>query len=50
LIRKASDRGIMAVLDKRIVTSRYGGMFLKSLPAVPLIHDTAEIDRFFESF
>ena len=49
LIRKGSDRGIMAILDKRILTSRYGGMFLKSLPLVPLIHDVAEIDRFFES-
>ena len=49
LIRKGSDRGIMTILDKRILTSRYGGMFLKSLPLVPLIHDVAEIDRFFES-
>ncbi len=48
LIRKASDRGVMAILDKRILTSRYGGMFLKSLPSVPLIHDIMEIDRFFE--
>ncbi|OQY42240.1 MAG: hypothetical protein B6240_14170, partial [Desulfobacteraceae bacterium 4572_87] len=48
LIRKASDRGIMAILDKRIVTSRYGGMFLKSLPSIPLIYDMAEMDRFFE--
>ena len=48
LIRKGSDRGIMAILDKRILTSRYGGMFLKSLPSVPLIHDIMEIDRFFE--
>jgi ATP-dependent DNA helicase DinG len=48
LIRKASDQGIMAILDKRILTSRYGGMFLKSLPSVPLIHDIMEIDRFFE--
>lgn len=48
LIRKGSDRGVMAILDKRILTSRYGGMFLKSLPAVPLIHDIKEMDRFFE--
>ena len=50
LIRKASDRGIMAILDKRIVTSRYGSIFLKSLPAIPLIHDIKEMDRFFQNF
>ena len=49
LIRKASDQGVMAILDKRILTSRYGGIFLKSLPHIPIIHDMVEIDRFFES-
>jgi len=49
LIRKASDRGIMAILDKRIVTSRYGGMFLKSLPHIPVVHDIEDSARFFES-
>ncbi len=49
LIRKASDHGVLAILDKRILTSRYGGIFLKSLPHVPIIHDMVEIDRFFES-
>jgi len=47
LIRKASDRGIMAILDKRILTSRYGGIFLKSLPPIPVIHDMGKIERFF---
>jgi ATP-dependent DNA helicase DinG len=47
LIRKASDRGIMAILDKRILTSRYGASFLKSLPPIPVIHDMKEIERFF---
>jgi ATP-dependent DNA helicase DinG len=47
LIRKASDRGIMAILDKRIVTSRYGGIFLKSLPPIPVVHDMEKIERFF---
>ncbi|MBW2708463.1 MAG: ATP-dependent DNA helicase [Deltaproteobacteria bacterium] len=49
LIRKASDHGVLAILDKRILTSRYGGVFLKSLPHIPVIRDRAEIDRFFES-
>ena len=47
LIRKGSDRGVMAILDKRIVTSRYGGIFLKSLPPIPVVHDPEEIERFF---
>ena len=49
LIRKASDRGILAILDKRILTSRYGSIFLKSLPQIPVIHDIVEIERFFEN-
>jgi len=47
LIRKASDQGVMAILDKRIMTSRYGSVFLKSLPPIPVIHDMEKIERFF---
>ncbi len=32
LIRKSSDRGILAVLDKRIIKSSYGRFFVSSLP------------------
>ena len=32
LIRTASDRGIVAILDKRVLTKQYGRMFLESLP------------------
>jgi DNA polymerase-3 subunit epsilon/ATP-dependent DNA helicase DinG len=32
LIRSQSDRGIVAVLDKRILSKRYGKLFLESLP------------------
>ena len=32
LIRKRSDKGIIVILDKRIVTKNYGDMFIKSLP------------------
>jgi len=46
LIRKRSDRGILAILDVRILTSRYGRFFLESLPPVPVIHDLTVIDRF----
>jgi Rad3-related DNA helicase len=32
LIRSSSDRGVCAVLDRRILTKRYGATFLQSLP------------------
>ena len=32
LIRSQLDRGIVAILDKRIITKRYGRAFLESLP------------------
>ena len=48
LIRKSSDRGVLSVLDKRIMTSRYGRLFLDSLPKIPISHDLSDISRFFE--
>jgi DNA polymerase-3 subunit epsilon/ATP-dependent DNA helicase DinG len=32
LIRTQSDRGIVAILDRRVVTKRYGRLFIESLP------------------
>ena len=32
LIRTQSDRGVVVVLDKRIITKRYGRLFLESIP------------------
>jgi ATP-dependent DNA helicase DinG len=32
LIRTQSDRGIVAILDKRVLTKRYGRLFIDSLP------------------
>lgn len=36
LIRSGRDRGIVAILDNRIVTRRYGRSFLGSLPDAPV--------------
>jgi ATP-dependent DNA helicase DinG len=36
LIRTQSDRGVVAVLDKRIISKRYGKIFLDSLPQCTL--------------
>jgi ATP-dependent DNA helicase DinG len=32
LIRTTEDKGVVAVLDPRLVTARYGGFLLASLP------------------
>ena len=32
LIRSESDRGVVAILDKRVLTKRYGALFINSLP------------------
>ncbi|MFD2681121.1 ATP-dependent DNA helicase DinG [Bacillus seohaeanensis] len=36
LIRRSSDRGIVIVYDRRIVTTRYGKAFLQSIPNIPV--------------
>ena len=39
LIRRASDRGQVVILDPRIRTKRYGSLFLKSLPECELVEE-----------
>ncbi|HJV46401.1 MAG TPA: ATP-dependent DNA helicase DinG [Bacillota bacterium] len=36
LVRTKKDRGIVVILDKRIIEARYGTYFLRSLPEIPL--------------
>jgi ATP-dependent DNA helicase DinG len=36
LIRSKDDQGIVVILDSRIVTKRYGRVFLNSIPACPV--------------
>jgi ATP-dependent DNA helicase DinG len=47
LIRSASDRGVLAVLDSRLVEKSYGRRFLASLPPARVVHEKAEVFRFF---
>ncbi len=42
LIRSRVDRGIVVILDPRVLTKRYGRMFLDALPACPRVHDRLE--------
>ncbi len=37
LIRSTTDRGVVAILDARVVNKRYGRMFLDSLPETRVI-------------
>jgi ATP-dependent DNA helicase DinG len=46
LIRSKTDRGILALLDKRILTKSYGRVFLRSLPPAPLTNDSNAVRNF----
>lgn len=53
LIRRQTDRGAIVMLDKRVVTKRYGRMFLDSLPGARTVKGDAEevlaeLAKFFE--
>ncbi len=43
LIRSREDRGVVIIFDRRVVTKRYGHVFLHSLPDARCIKDTSEI-------
>jgi ATP-dependent DNA helicase DinG len=46
LIRSSSDRGILAVLDSRLVEKSYGRRFLASLPPARLVHSFEGLEEF----
>ena len=46
LIRTREDWGVVAILDPRVVTKRYGQTFLKSLPDCPVTTDLEGIEEF----
>jgi len=48
LIRSKTDRGILAILDNRILRMQYGRIFLESLPEYTTTQDLAEVARFME--
>jgi len=49
LIRSRRDRGILAVMDSRLLTRSYGRIFLESLPPYPMVHDLTAARAFFSS-
>ena len=47
LLRSREDRGILAVLDPRLETRRYGRTFLRSLPPYTIVRDRRACETFF---
>jgi ATP-dependent DNA helicase DinG len=47
LIRSATDRGVLSILDPRIVTKGYGQQFLKSLPPSRITRKIEDVESFF---
>jgi ATP-dependent DNA helicase DinG len=46
LLRSETDRGVVAVLDRRLVASTYGATLLAALPDVPRLADAVEVAAF----
>jgi ATP-dependent DNA helicase DinG len=46
LIRSKTDRGVLALLDSRIVRMPYGKIFIESLPRYRRTHDLQDVGRF----
>ena len=47
LIRSLHDRGLLCLLDNRILKKQYGRVFLDSLPKYGRTSDVREVERFF---
>ncbi|UTR14662.1 ATP-dependent DNA helicase DinG [Salipaludibacillus sp. LMS25] len=44
LIRRSTDKGVVIVLDRRLVTTRYGKSFINSLPeGIPFIEEPMDV-------
>ncbi len=51
LIRTASDRGVVAILDRRVLTKQYGRLFIESLPQCTLRQgSSADLPKLAESW
>ncbi|OHD65158.1 MAG: hypothetical protein A2176_02665 [Spirochaetes bacterium RBG_13_51_14] len=49
LIRSGKDRGIVAVLDSRIVSKPYGRIFLKAIPECRIVYSIRELKEAYAS-
>jgi ATP-dependent DNA helicase DinG len=48
LLRARSDRGVVALLDNRILRKQYGRLFLESLPPYRVTSNPDDVRRFFQ--
>ncbi|HPQ17069.1 MAG TPA: helicase C-terminal domain-containing protein, partial [Bryobacteraceae bacterium] len=48
LIRSRSDRGVLALLDNRIMKQRYGQVFFDSLPDYTVSTNIGDVEKFFD--
>jgi hypothetical protein len=48
LLRTKTDRGVLAILDGRLRTRRYGETFLRSLPPYPVVDSIDAVRSFFK--
>ncbi len=46
LIRHRRDRGVLSILDPRVLTKSYGRRFLASLPPTPIVREIDQIEQF----
>ena len=49
LIRTKDDRGLVAILDRRLVSKGYGRAFLQTLPRCPLLRSVDEARRWWDA-
>jgi ATP-dependent DNA helicase DinG len=49
LIRSRNDRGLIAILDRRITKKEYGKYFLSTLPPAPRTASFSEVHSFFSA-
>ncbi len=50
LMRSATDRGLLAIMDIRLYNKGYGRIFLSSMPDSPIIRSIKEIKEFFDKY
>lgn len=48
LVRHREDRGVVAILDPRLKTARYGSKILRSLPPAREVTERGEVEAFFQ--
>lgn len=47
LLRSTGDKGVVAILDRRVVEKNYGKFLLSAIPPFPLARDHSMVERFF---